>query len=495
MVAQGASASPAAQDSLPPPPPQPARSAALMLAIRATRQVFVLVAIIVAQNALGASGYGEYSTLIVLSQLSSVLFDLGTQVAMTREVARHTDQLRHMMATVLGVKLPLAVLAAAGLTLLTAVASPSLLPYVPPLFLLMAATALSNLFRAPFYIFGELRFESCAIVLETIVLVGLTITVALHHGGVAAYIWAYAASYTVSAIFAAIITWRRYTPLIPKWDGAQALFLIRRGAPFALSVVLNTLYFKLDVVILQAMRGFAQVGYYNAAYRFIDGISFVPQAIVNVMFPRMAHAFHAKGMVATARMYGFLLRLLMTLGMPIAVITALRAHDIIVVTHVLSLATPSLAILGASIFFIFVANSFMFVLGAIEKQRFFAYLMVMSIVVNVALNIVWILMSPARDGYLASSWATLATEVALVVVGLACLRHFMGHTILSINCGPPVIAGTVMIVGLLIMSPWSWIAAIPLSCVVYIVVLAATGGIRRGDLLLLKATGQSHTTT
>lgn len=64
--------------------------------------------------------------------------------------------------------------------------------------------------------------------------------------------------------------------------------LLRATAPFALMVVLNTLYFRVDIVMLEKMQGDAAVGIYSAAYKLIDAFMLIGTNAVGPLYPRMA---------------------------------------------------------------------------------------------------------------------------------------------------------------------------------------------------------------
>ncbi len=465
---------------------RPALNTGLLITTRAVRQILVLAVVIIAQNSLGETRYGEYATLIVLSQLASVAGDIGLQVIYTREASRERDRLGEYLAIVLGAKIPLALLAGLVLLGLMWLFTPTLLFLAIPVYLLLMATAVSNLFRAPFYVFGELRFEALAIAMETVVLLGITIHAALTHAPLAVFIWAYVASYSVTIIYAGLLSHFRYAPIRIRWDMAASGKLIRSGAPFALAVLLNTIYFKIDVVILKGMRGYYQVGSYNAAYRFIDGISFVPQAAMNAIFPRMARAFRKEGVKQVADIYQLSYRLLAGLGIPVAIGTWMLAPSIIGITRALPPATPSLRILGISIAFIFIANSFMFTLGAINSQRLFAWLMAISVVANIAFNLLLISVTRTGDGYLAASWATVITEVLLCVLGLWLIGRKLGDLNLVRLTLPLLTSGAVMAAVMFPLQGAPLLAAV-LGSIAYLAAVVVTGAIRKSDIVRIRA--------
>jgi len=79
-----------------------------------------------------------------------------------------------------------------------------------PAFALLLATSVSNVLRSTFYATGEMRYEAIETICEGVILLAATSLVALLHLGLPAYLWAYAASYTFTCIFAPVIIWRRY---------------------------------------------------------------------------------------------------------------------------------------------------------------------------------------------------------------------------------------------------------------------------------------------
>lgn len=400
-------------------------NAVLLLVTRTISRVVVLATVIVAQNALLGPGYGEFQTAIVFSSLSSIVADLGLQVVFTREASRHRERLGELLAVTLGARVPLA--AASGLVLAGSVAllAPSLLPLVPSVYLLLLVMSFSTVLRSCFYATQELRWEVIAIAGETVILLAITVAAAYRHAPVHVYIDAYTASYGFTLLLGAGVVSRRYAPLRLAWRPAEARRLLRSGLPFALAFALSTVYFRIDLVILQAMHDFDQAGAYGAANKFLDGLGFVPQAVMSAVYPALSIAA-TQGPAAVRAIYLRVHRLLALVGMPASVLCVALAPAIVLDTHTLASAVPSLRVLGATAFFLFVVNSFVFTLGAMDRQLSFAALAGASVVVNVSLNLVLIPLFPYRDGPVACAWATVITEAALFLAGLRLLSRYLG---------------------------------------------------------------------
>jgi O-antigen/teichoic acid export membrane protein len=404
---------------------RPMANAVLLLVARTVSRVIVLVTVIVAQNALHRGLYGEFQTAIVFSSLSSIVADLGLQVVFTREAARHRDRLGELLAVTLGARIPLAAASGVALAASVALLAPSLLPLVPSLYLLLLVMSFSTVLRSCFYATQEMRWEVIAIAGETVILLGVTLVAALGHAPVHVYIDAYTASYSFTLVLGAVVVARRYTPLRIAWRPEEVRRLLRSGLPFALAFALSTLYFRVDLVILQALRGFAEAGDYGAANKFLDGLGFVPQAVMSAVYPALSIAF-AHGAAAVRPLYLRVYRLLALVGMPATVLCISLAPAIVADTHTLATAAPSLRVLGGTAVFLFVVNSFVFTLGAMDRQLSFAALAGASVVVNVALNLVLIPLFPHDQGPVACAWATVATEALLFVAGLRVLSHYLG---------------------------------------------------------------------
>jgi O-antigen/teichoic acid export membrane protein len=455
-------------------------NAVLLLVTRTVSRVVVLVTVIIAQR-LGRAGYGEFQTAIVFSSLSSIVADLGLQVVFTREAARHRDRLGELLAVTLGARIPLA--AASGVVLAGSVAllAPSLLPLVPSLYLLLVVMSFSTVLRSCFYATQEMRWEVIAIAGETAILLGVTLLAAVNHAPVHVYIDAYTASYGFTLLLGAVVVSRRYAPLRLAWRPDELRRLLRSGLPFALAFALSTLYFRIDLVILQALHDFRQAGDYGAANKFLDGLGFVPQAVMSAVYPALSIAF-TQGAAAVRPLYLRVYRLLALVGMPASVLCVALAPAIVADTHTLPTAVPSLRVLGGTAFFLFVVNSFVFTLGAMDRQLTFAALAGASVVVNVGLNLVLIPLFPFDQGPVACAWATVVTEAVLFLAGLLLLSRYLGGLPWVRPLVPVALSGAAMAAVAWPLRDAAQPLAVCVPVAVYCAAVVVTGALRPAEL-------------
>lgn len=66
--------------------------------------------------------------------------------------------------------------------------------------------------------------------------------------------------------------------------------------PFALLVGFSAIYNRVDIIIIQALKGFTETGYYTAAYKIFDLLNFFPAAVSFTLFPFLA-ALMAKSQI------------------------------------------------------------------------------------------------------------------------------------------------------------------------------------------------------
>jgi O-antigen/teichoic acid export membrane protein len=207
---------------------------------------------------------------------------------------------------------------------------------------------------------------------------------------------------------------------------------------------------------------------------------------MNAVFPALA-VIHLRGRDPMRDAYTRAFRLLAALGMPVAIGCVILAPQIIHLTRVpFEQSIPSLEILGASLLLIFVNNSFIFALGAMDKQLTFALLAGLSIVVNVTLNLVMIPRFGYADGYLAASWATLITEVFLFVCGYVALARYLGRMPWLRPTIPIVLSGAVVAGVSWVLRERNVVLVAAVAAVVYVGAMAVSGGVSRSEWRLAR---------
>jgi len=436
-----------------------------ILAARVVSRVISLVVVLVLANALGASNYGRYTTLIAYSALVSVIADLGFNPLYTREAARNRTELGDYLGTLVVFKLVLA--AASVVVLAVALGLGAGLPsLIVPGAALLVATAYANLLRNTFYAVGRAEFDAIAIIAEIAIQAALILFGARRHSGVSFYVWAYTASFVFTIVYSLVVI--RVFNLGRVKIGLD-LSLVRRwmplALPFAFTFFLTNLYFRADVPILQHFRSFAEVGWYTLAYKPFEALQFVPLAIQAVVYPLLGVYFIsdvARLKVAYERFF----KVLLLLGLPLTVGTFVLVHPIGRAFHLFPQSEPSLRILAFGIVFLFANSAFYAMLNGMNRQHLNAWATGIAAAINIVLNLAFI----PLYGYLAASTTTVLTEAALCVAGWWFVQRGRPELRLPvIDLGWRILlAGLVMGAVLYPLSRFSIFLSAPAGFVVYV---------------------------
>jgi len=375
----------------------------------------LLVLLTIAGRFLSADDYGRFSYALALTTIVETIMDLGLSQVTVRSVARDRASADRLFPQVLGVKL---VWVAIGLALL-AVLAPALRsdPVIVRLCyaLGISSAVRSYLLTARGLLQGLQRFdlEALAVVSDRVLL--------LIAGGTA--LWA---GYGLFGLAAAFVGARlvmlgamqlllrtvvaRVTPTFDRsaWRDIQSAAL-----PLGFFMIALNTYAYVDTVILGLMRTDAEVGWYAAAYRVYEGLTYAPSILAAVLTPRLSYLFtHDRAGHRTLLTRALLasLALAVVLG-GIAALAAAPVISLLFGSRYAAAAQP-LQILSAGALFVFA--TWIIHAGAISTNLDRRLLVTTGIGLgaNVALNIALI----PRYGISGAAWATVLAEGLTVLL-------------------------------------------------------------------------------
>jgi O-antigen/teichoic acid export membrane protein len=461
-------------------------NALVILGARVVSRLVSLVVVIVLANALGATNYGRYTTLIAYLALVSVIADLGFNPLYTREAARNRQQLGDYLGTLLVLKLALAV-AASVILAIALIFGAGLSSLILPGAALLIVTAYANLLRNTFYAVGRAEFDAVAIIAEIAIQGGLIFYGARHQADVSFYVWAYVASFLFTIVYSLVVI--RVFRLGQVRLGFD-VNLVRRwfplALPFAFTFFLTNLYFRADVPILQHFRSFAEVGWYTFAYKPFEALQFIPLAIQVVVYPLLGVYF----VTDASRLklaYERFFKVLVLLGWPLTVGTFVLVHPIIRVfspSGAFAQSEAALRILAFAILFLFANSAFYAMLNAINRQHMNAWATGLAAAINIVLNLILI----PFYGYLAASTTTVITEAALCVFGWWFVQRNHPELRLAVIrlSWRILLAGAVMGVALYPLRRYSIFISLPAGGLVYLVAIYLIRAIEPEELRLAR---------
>jgi hypothetical protein len=196
--------------------------------------------------------------------------------------------------------------------------------------------------------------------------------------------------------------------------------LAKAAVLLGLAQLCITLYYRLDLLILAAIKPADDVGQYGAAYRVLETFVVVPSLAMTVLTPVIASSVVA-GTAVLQRRYGHLMHVVALCSFPVAVaglLTAARVFPALPGFEEFGGAGDALAILAIAAPCIFFGTVLSAVLVSGHQQGRLLGVSFAGLLVNVALNVALI----PPFSYTGAAIATSVTEVA-VVIGLVRSIH------------------------------------------------------------------------
>jgi O-antigen/teichoic acid export membrane protein len=276
-----------------------------------------------------------------------------------------------------------------------------------------------NLFRG----LERFEFENLARVIQTgLFLLFVWIGVYPNTGGTIAAFVAFTASNVVAAAALWLILFRgwRCAGFCFRWRIIRAWW--RESVPLGFGDVIRQLQMQLDTLLLSAFLPAAAVGLFGIASRPLQPLQLLPRIIVSVTFPMLSRTAR-NDRLAFSRTFAHTTNLLWIASLPVAIIITACARPLILLTAgpQFAGAVVPLQILIWATGLIFVNAQHRFVLTALDAERKYWRLIIWSLGIKVAFEVVLI----ALFGVYGACFGSLIGETVLCVWALRML-HAMG---------------------------------------------------------------------
>jgi O-antigen/teichoic acid export membrane protein len=266
---------------------------------------------------------------------------------------------------------------------------------------------------------------------------------------------------------------------------------IREALPFGLTGVFGMIYTNISSVMLSVMQGNEVVGWYNAAYRLILVLLFIPAAFGLAIFPNISRFYiisQSSLRVAIEKYFKYMV----ILALPIAVGTTLVADRIILLVfgQGYTQSIIALQILVWTVVLTFAGAAFVKMFESTNRQIVVARVSGICMAANIILNLLLI----PRFSYVGASIATLVTE--LILVGAILVLGY--RTRYGVSRGR-LIGNTLRItISSLVMGAFVWyfgnlnlLVLVVLATLLYFGLLYLTKVIDKEDLSLLRQATKS----
>jgi O-antigen/teichoic acid export membrane protein len=418
---------------------------------------------------LAPEGAGRYGFAVVFIGYVEILTRFGLGTLLTREVARDHAQGNKYIVLWLYVVF-------GGVALETVIA-------IGIFAIGLFFSNISDTLTAIFYAYEKAEYPAAISTVTTVTRASLGALALLLGGGVIGL----AAVSVIANVTAVTVLGYLFVRKIfrPHRDNEPSLrgHMMGESFPLMINHLLATLFFRIDVLILQPTWGARAVGFYGAAYKYVDGINIIPSYFTLAIFPLMSR-YAQTARDSLARAYILSLRLLLMLALPVAVGTPFIARELILILGGIQYLPDSMIALQLLIWFLpfsFVNQITHYVLIAIDQQRFLTKAFIIGVVFNVTVNLILI----PRYGYRAAAITTIFSEWALLIPFYYAVRKHLCHVPWISVTWRPALASAAMGAVLWLARDAHALIQVGVAGVVYCIVLALIGGFSQPDMALV----------
>lgn len=300
--------------------------------------------------------------------------------------------------------------------------------------------------------------------------------------------WAQFAGNGILAFSMMITTIFVYKNLKLSFKKSDIVSLLKKAAPFTGIIIAYQLFVNADVILIGIMKDKVQVGYYNAAYKFVWFFAFIGGFFFHAIFPLISRYYKEN-----REKFKMLLektgKIMLLLGIPISLCITVIAKPLILLVfgEAYAPSTIILQVLIWNVLFITVNNVFVRGLLGTGREKIYFYIMAGQTGFNILLNLALI----PKFGAIGAAAATLACEA----IGLFFyMREF--SKIERINLSgfilKPVFASILTAAFLYYLSDIPVYFTAPAAIVIYFALIIVIKGITRDEINIILGSFKSR---
>lgn len=444
---------------------------------------------LVVLRVLGPENNGRYAFAVTVWFFLSAITEFGLGILATREVARDRSKANVYLTNSIALRMALtlaSIILLAGIIGfyaymgdLDAATIMTLLLLWVSLFPSHVAGALSGMF----YAFEKFEYPTAVEISTALVSVALQSAVLLAGWGIVGL----AGVSILTNLFTLGVMWYLVRRLLFKphfrLDRKLARWMFFEAYPLMMNNLLSNLFFKIDVFLLLPLTGATILGYYNAAYKFVNALNFIPSKFTLAMFPMLSRL--STGSTETMqRALVVSVKLLLWIALPITVATMFIAEPLILIFAGIAYIPDSAIALRWLIWFLpfsFINSVVHYVLIALNEQRFLTRAFLIGLVFNIIANLIAI---PVLS-YRGAALVTVLSELALLAPFYYALRKHMPPLPILDILWRPAVAAFAMGLALYFLVPQNIIGALIAASLVYGATLLFSGALGPDEWLIV----------
>jgi len=425
---------------------------------------------------LGPEQAGIYSYAVVVFVWFDIFSNFGLDLFLIREASRQRERAGYLFINTSMIR---AILVVAGIPLLIGFLFIRQATITPPLnsdalwamgllYIGLAPASLSKGLTSLYYAFERAEYPAAVATIATLNKAVFGVIVLLLGYGI---IGLAGVSIGINIVTLGILwlgsrQFLRGQTIPPRPDTKLMGGMMRQSYPLMFNHLLATIFFQIDIILLEAIKGARLVGQYSVAYRWMMALNVIPAFFTQALLPIMSRQAQSDK-EALKRTYSLGVKLLVMLAVPLAVIFTMLADPLTLLlggAEYMPVGAITLQIMIWSIPIGWINSLTQYALIAVDLQKRITGAFVVAVSFNIISNLIFI----PQYSYQAAAITTILSEAVLLVPFGLLLQTALGRLNWLDMVWRSIVMGAVMLGIMLGLSGISSLVALVMSIAVYV---------------------------
>lgn len=363
---------------------------------------------------LGAEGFGVLSFALAFTGMFGIFSDMGLSQLVVREVARDKTLAGKYVGNAIFIKIILSIF-----TLFFIFMAINILNYPQKTIVVVSLIAMSvilgaftKIFYSIFQAYERMEFQSIGQIINSALLFSGAVIAIFYEYDIVAFAFLYLIVSIANLLYSLVVSIVKFTKPTIKYEYRFWKELFKEGLPFAITGISINIYLWIDTVMLSLLKGDEVVGVYNAAYKLVLVLLFIPIIFNNSIFPLMSQYFISSENALNIS-FQKLFKSMIFIGLPLGFGTMFLADKIVLLIYGSQFISSIiiLQILIWSAVLIFARSPFERLLESINRQALVTKIFIIGAFFNVIVNLILI----PRYSYIGAGIATVFTDLIVLI--------------------------------------------------------------------------------
>jgi O-antigen/teichoic acid export membrane protein len=384
--------------------------------------VLILIYTVSLARYLGPSDYGIIAYALAFMGLITSITDLGLYPLVTREVAKNRDDAKNFFGNILGIKLLLTTATVIimlaylfwGVAYLNDRFSFKFVVAVVSITIYYILRSYSDLFYAVYLAFERTSYVGLGYILINSIICFWTFIMILFNKNIIVLTIGFAIAGLISLFYNMYIISKKFFTLKVHFNISMWKDIIYDAIYFGFLIILVSINYRTDSIMIGIMSGDYMVGLYGAPYKVIEGLNYlIPTVLFAIVYPKMSKYFKNTKMLKN--IYAKTIKLSLYTTLILSIIVSIFSKNIIMALYGQEYAESVfvLQILIWSFFITCLNYPTQGLLNSIGNQKYVAKISFMGTIVNIILNFILI----PKYGIYGASMTTVITGIIIFLLG------------------------------------------------------------------------------